>query len=105
MYVDCDTHLDECDDTWAQMPEGMKAYTPVTVNLDKATLPPYIRPGYERCWFIDGQLFNRQIRSDERTGTTVEIRELYDVPKRLRDMDSLGVGHQILYPTLLLAEV
>lgn len=105
MYVDCDTHLDECEDTWAYMPESMSAFRPVTVMLDEETLPSYIRPGYERCWFIDGQLFNRQIRSDERTGTTVDIRELHDVSKRIEDMDSLAVQHQILYPTLLLAEV
>lgn len=105
VYFDSDTHVDECDDTWANMSEPMKALTPVTVFLDKETLPPYIRPGYDRCWFIDGQLHNRQIRSDERTGTTVEIRELYDVPARLADMDSLNVGIQVLYPTLFLNEL
>ena len=105
VYFDSDTHIDECEDTWANMPESMKALTPVTTFLDKETLPPYIRPGYDRCWFIDGQLHNRQVRSDERTGTTVEIRELYDVPARLADMDSLNVGIQVLYPTLFLNEL
>lgn len=105
MFVDADTHIDECEDTWAQMPEAMRAFTPVTVFLDKETLPPYIRPGYDRAWFIDGQIHNRQVRSDERTGTTVEIRELYDVGARVADMDGLGVAMHVLYPTLMLNEI
>lgn len=105
MYFDCDTHVDECEDTWARMPEDMRAFSPVTTYLDRDSLPPYIRPGYERAWFIDGQLFTRQIRSDERTGTTLGIRQLSDVGARLRDMDSLGVGVQILYPTAFLTEL
>ena len=61
--------------------------------------------GYNRYWVIDGHLRVRRVRDDERTGTVELVRELRDVSARLRQMDSLGVDIQVLYPSLFLSQV
>lgn len=105
MYVDADTHIDECEDTWSYLPKSKERFRPGTMTFAQEELPSYLRSGYHRAWFIDGQVFQRQVRSDDRTGTTVETRELYDVAARLKDMDELGVGIHVVYPTLFLNEI
>lgn len=98
--IDADTHIDETEATWEYIPEPEASFRPTTVfpaNPDPK-LPP------TRYWQIDGKRQIRFIRDDKRTQTTVETRELLDVPKRLRAMDDLGVDVQVIYPTLFLAE-
>jgi predicted TIM-barrel fold metal-dependent hydrolase len=73
--------------------------------------PEYLSAGHHndglvaRGLFIDGQLYYRRNRSDELTQTTVDIRELYDVPARLKHMDEIGVDIQVVYPSILLHEL
>ncbi|HVB06466.1 MAG TPA: amidohydrolase family protein [Acidimicrobiales bacterium] len=105
MFIDADTHVDECEDTWSYFPKSREELRPGTMTFLEGSAPSYLRPGYHRAWFIDGQLFQRQVRSDERTGTTVEARELHDVRSRVKDMDELGVSHHVIYPTLFLNEL
>lgn len=105
MFIDADTHVDECEDTWSYFPKSMEAVRPGTMTFLEGSAPSYLRPGYHRAWFIDGQVFQRQVRSDARTGTTVESRELYDIQARLKDMDELSVSTHVIYPTLFLNEV
>ncbi len=105
MYIDADTHVDECEDTWSYIPKSLEHLRPGTMLFTEGQMPSYLPDGYNRVWFIDGQVFNRQFRSDERTGTSVESRELHDISKRLVDMDELGVDIHVIYPTLFLMEV
>src|SRR6185437_6734027 len=100
MYIDADTHVDECVDTWSYLPAGERHLAPRTIEFARDEMPPGIGPigsvrsavgtgydsGYFRYWFIDGQLFLRRVRNDERTGTSLATRELTDVAQRLRDM-------------------
>lgn len=113
MFIDADTHVDECEDTWSYMPEHSRRFAPKTLEFPLDEAPEWLVPstflgsgsGYHRFWFINGQLFPRRIRSDERTGTTQKTRQLTDVAARLQDMDDLGVETQVLYPTVMLNEV
>lgn len=113
MFVDADTHVDECEATWSYLPPSLKHIEPRTLEFSAEESPDWLKPdihgfsgsGYYRFWFIDGRLSPRRIRSDERTGTTLETRELVDVSARLRDMDELNVDTQVIYPTLFLHEV
>ncbi len=111
MYIDADTHVDECEETWSYLPNSVSHLAPRTLQFSEEEAPPWLSgnrssgSGYYRFWFIDGKLFPRRVRSDERTGTTVETRELADVPARLRDMDRLNVETQVIYPTVFLHEV
>jgi predicted TIM-barrel fold metal-dependent hydrolase len=108
MYIDADTHCDECDDTWEFMPRELR---PTHISLADGEVPPWLSPNPEsasehsRFWFIDGKLASHRVRNDARSGTTLETRELLDVPARLRDMDELDIEIQVVYPTLLLNEL
>lgn len=110
MYIDSDTHVDESDETWTYMSKSERDLVPRTLVFSPDDAPTWLgdpRSGnnYRRFWFIDGELFPRRIRSDERTQTQRESRELSDISARLRDMDRLGVDVQVIYPTLFLNEV
>jgi len=103
-FIDSDTHVDECDETWSYIPSSQRDLAPRTIEFATEEIPPFLQTGYHRLWYIDGRLAPRRYRSDERTGTTCETRELKDVGARLRDMDTLGVGTQVIYPTVFLHE-
>ena len=100
--IDADAHVDETEDTWAYIDEAYKRHTPVTVMQDPASSGGTQPQGYNRYWCVDGRFLVRRIRDDERTETTVETRELLDVPARLRHMDELGIDVQVCYPTTFL---
>lgn len=99
--IDADTHVDETEDTWAYMEPHEAPLVPTTEK--PAVLDPSRPP--IRYWNIGGKRATRFYRSDEKTQTTVETRELLDVPARLRAMDAMGVDVQIIYPTLFAAEL
>lgn len=111
MYIDADTHVDECEATWSYFPKSLEHLVPQTLEFDEDHIPRWLSAnrssgsGYYRFWFIDGKLFPRRVRDDDRTGTTLETRELIDVGARLRDMDRLGVETQVIYPTVFLDEL
>ena len=100
LVIDADTHVDETEDTWEFMREEDVQFRPTPAY--PAKLDPSRPPS--RYWVIDGQRQIRFIRNDEKTRTTVETRELLDVPARLRAMDERGVHLQVIYPTLFIME-
>jgi len=111
MFIDADTHVDECEDTWAHVPKGLEDMVPHSIEFPEDSTPSFLSgnrssgSGYYRMWLIDGQLFPHRVRSDERTGTTLATRELYDVGARVKHMDELGVETQVIFPTVFLHEV
>ena len=98
--IDADTHVDETEDTWAYLQAHEQAFKPTTEY--PATVDPSRPPA--RYWMVDGHRQVRFVRNDERTRTTVETRELLDVPARLRAMDEMGTDVQVIYPTLFIME-
>ena len=98
--IDADTHIDETEDTWEYLLPSEQAFKP---SVGYPSNPDPNRP-LTRYWMIDGERQPRLTRSDEKTRTTVELRELLDVPARVRDMDSLNVQTQIIYPTTMLIQ-
>src|SRR5579862_5564331 len=98
--IDADTHLDETEATWEFGEPGEEQYMPTTgypSNPDPSRAPT-------RSWLLEGRRQQRISRDDSRTYTTAGMRELSDVPARLRAMDGLGVDVQVIYPTLFLVE-
>lgn len=110
MFVDADTHLDESDETWSCLSNSEKQFAPRTLEFDPGEVPVQLSSdrssgsGYHRFWYVDGALYPRRYRSDQRTGTTEGTRELSDLGARVRHMDELGVALHVLYPTFLLRE-
>ena len=100
--VDADAHIDETDATWEYMTEeDARYFKPISVDPERPIVRGDVRP--HRFWLVDGRAGPRRWRSDERTGTTVEMRELIDVQARVRHMDEMGVEVQVIYPTYLLS--
>ena len=98
--IDSDTHVDETDATWEFVLPEEEAFKPTTGyprNPDPNRPPT-------RYWLVDGHRKPRRIRDDAKSLTRVEARELLDVDVRLRHMDELGIGIQVIYPSLLLVE-
>lgn len=91
MRIDCDAHVDECEDTWSFMTESEAGFKPATVKVEG-----------RRMWLWPGRTRVRHERSDEKTGTTEARRTLRDLDGRLRDMDKLGIDVQVIYPTFFL---
>jgi len=97
--IDADTHVDECESTWAAL-EGSpyEKYVPVTVNLPpEVTNHAGFRGSCERMWLVEDKMQNRAIR-DEVNHPRRVYRELEDVPGRLAHMDEMGVDVQVIYP-------
>ncbi|HEY7062885.1 MAG TPA: amidohydrolase family protein [Chloroflexota bacterium] len=91
--IDADTHVDETENTWEYLLPSERQYRPAC-EIDGRDGKPY--------WVIDGARFLRIPRDFEKTGTTVETRELMDVKARVADMDRIGTEVQVIYPTLFL---
>ncbi len=98
--IDSDTHVDETDDTWAYVPTEDEALKPITQYPSN---PDPDRPPV-RYWLVAGKRKHRRIRDDAKSGTPLAARELLDVETRLRHMDELGTGIQVIYPSLFLVE-
>src|SRR5437660_12711619 len=96
--IDCDTHIDETEDTWEFLREYEQTFKPHTAY------PPNQDPNRPptRYWMIDGHRQPRLHRDDKRHKTTVETRELLDPMARVRHMDELGTEVQAIYPALML---
>jgi uncharacterized protein len=102
--IDADTHIHESEDTFAfLLPEEQEL---MPASVDALARDPSRPPA--RFWVIDGKRRPRSsegnVEVDRRTGTTVGMRELSDVPARLSAMDEMGVEVQVIYPSLFLSE-
>jgi predicted TIM-barrel fold metal-dependent hydrolase len=111
MYIDADAHVDENSETWSYFPQNMAHLRPAEMLFAPGEAPHYLSAGVHndglmaRGLFVDGHVWYRRTRSDELTQTTADMRELYDVPARLKHMDEIGVDVQVIYPSILLHEM
>ncbi len=103
-FIDADAHVDECEETWEYMDSSDLPYKPVLLQPPGwGYLPKDDRP--HPLWLIAGNVRLKRYRDDEITGTTQAMRELVDVPARIKHMDELGIDVQVLYPTMFLHAV
>jgi predicted TIM-barrel fold metal-dependent hydrolase len=93
--IDADTHVTECDDTFAYLEESERRFFPTKGEMPRDGLPPR---GY---WLINGL---PRMRSRWTEGDQWKIMgELLDVPARVKAMQDMGVDTQVLYPTMFSA--
>jgi predicted TIM-barrel fold metal-dependent hydrolase len=100
--VDADAHIDENEQTWEYLDDADRRFKPIAFDLpDSEPIGPADGRRHG-LWLIAGNARLHRFRSDEKSGTTRDTRELRDVPARLRHMDQLGIDVQVLYPTTFL---
>lgn len=112
MILDADTHVSESVQMWELIESELYARRPVVVSVPTDTL--YGKRN--AFWLIDGNIVPKPAGRGgstlitpsaaefqaERTDINQGVRELTDVPARLRDMDRLHIDVQVVYPTLFL---
>jgi predicted TIM-barrel fold metal-dependent hydrolase len=93
LTIDADAHVLETEQTWENMDGAELKYRPrIVVSNDGGSTDEY--------WLVDGTL--RLKSGNVGRNTPQASREMRDVAARLQHMDELGVGIQVLYPTLFL---
>ena len=97
LTIDADAHVIECEKTWDYLEGGDKRYRPVSIAVD---MPAGKRQNF---WIIGGRLIGG--RDNIGQDTSKESREMANIDSRLRHMDEIGTGVQVLYPTLFLRPV
>jgi len=112
--IDADAHVEESPSIFSRLDAKYYGRRPLPVRLDSDT----VYQGCNAVWLIDGQTypkpvgvgraaipFNTPALSDNARQKPVSIpaQELTDVRARLADMDKVGIGVQVVYPTLFLA--
>jgi predicted TIM-barrel fold metal-dependent hydrolase len=90
--IDADTHITECDDTFAYLQQSEQQFAPV-----KGEIPSRNGGSPRGYWLVGGQQFSRRIQTEGDVWKTMG--ELLDVDARLRAMDDMGVDVQVIYPT------
>jgi uncharacterized protein len=112
MVLDADTHISESTPMWELLDPALHTRRPVMVSVPTDTL--YGKRN--AFWLIDGNIVPKPAGrggstlitpsaaafQTERTDINQAVREITDVPSRLRDMDRLNVDVQVIYPTLFL---
>ncbi len=94
LTIDADAHVIENEVTWDYLEGPDRRFRPVPVSAD---MPSGARQNF---WLIDGRLIGG--RDNVGAETPREAREMTDIDRRLRHMDEIGTGVQVLYPTVLL---
>jgi predicted TIM-barrel fold metal-dependent hydrolase len=91
--IDADTHVIECDDTFAYLADDERQFVPIKGEIPgKNGSPPR---GY---WLVNGQWMGRAVKADGDIWKTMG--ELLDVEARVQAMDDMGVDVQVIYPSL-----
>ena len=90
MRIDADAHVDENEETWADLRAMGRQYEPVRIEASAAGPPQ---------WRIDGHHVRRFVHDFRRSGATRETSELMDPDARVRHMDELKIDVQVLYPS------
>lgn len=113
-FIDCDSHVEECEDTWAYLDQKYFHRRPIAVDLSGM-------PGLstqDACWLIDGVANprpwgRRATFGGTPTTSTLAKNKPYSVPSqtlesvetRLKDMDRMKLNLSVLFPTLFLTHV
>lgn len=110
--IDADTHIIESPSMWQHFDAALHPRRPLLLTVPGDTA----YRGRNAFWLIDGNIFPKPAGKGgfrlatpsaadfqiSRTDISIPCREITDPEARLRDMDGLGVGTQVVYPTLFL---
>src|SRR5262245_57376565 len=97
LSIDADAHVIECEKTWDYLEGEDRRYRPVPIAVD---MPSGKKSNF---WIIGGRLIGG--RDNIGQDISKESREMANIDSRLKHMDEIGTGVQVLYPTLFLRPV
>jgi hypothetical protein len=92
LSIDADAHVIEAEKTWDYLEGSDRHYRPVPITVDMPTGKT------QNFWIIGGRLIGG--RDNIGKDTSKESREMANIDSRLKHMDEIGTGVQVLYPTL-----
>ena len=102
--IDADTHVIECEQTWAYMDKADEALRPKIVTSSEPVTHKRESPmAGQTFWLVDGRLYMKggQKASRYPDGT----RDLTDPDARIAHMNELGIDTQILIPSFFLGSI
>lgn len=107
-FVDADSHVIECDDTWEYFDPGEVEFRPKRVRLQvPATQGAMTSHAFQELWLVYGGWAGVL----DETGVTLgngnvfdpAATTLRDPSKRVADLDALGVDVQVMYGTFFIS--
>jgi predicted TIM-barrel fold metal-dependent hydrolase len=112
--IDADSHVEECEETWAYLEPEYADRRPVILQ---ATLGPGVTH-QDAFWLIDGRVHPQPFGHGATfIGTpttsalarkkpfTVDSQVMRDIPERLAELDRFGIDSTVLFPTALLCRL
>ncbi len=102
--IDADTHVIECEQTWAYMDRADEALQPKIVTSEVPVTHKRESPmAGHSFWLVDGRMYMKGGQKAARypDGT----RDLMDPDARIAHMDELGVDTQVLIPSFFLGSI
>jgi uncharacterized protein len=93
--IDADAHVIENESTWDYMLESERQFKPKVVAATSAHDP-------FDYWLVDGRVIPRSNVGRE---LPVAAREMTDLGVRIKHMDELGIGCQVIYPTFFITPI
>lgn len=101
-YIDTDTHVIECDETWDYMSPSERKYRPVNIEVEAPNGGPP-----KQLYLIGDTLCRKFPTNGQGAGFgveyTAEISHLEDASLRVKKLDALGVDAQIVISTNFIA--
>jgi hypothetical protein len=99
-FIDVDTHVLECEDTWDCMDPADRQYRPVPVEVPAGTAGNR----FAKQMYLIGDTLVRRFPTDGRAAGfgaeySGELSHLWDPSLRLKKMDALGIDVQIVIST------
>ncbi|NIO11584.1 MAG: amidohydrolase family protein, partial [Deltaproteobacteria bacterium] len=113
-FIDADAHVEESEEMWKLLDPAFASRRPIPVPIPEDT----VFGRYNAFWLIDGEIFPKmtgrvyftfgtppisQVAKSKPVG--IPSQTLNDVSRRLKDMDTMGIDTQVVFPTLFLAPV
>jgi predicted TIM-barrel fold metal-dependent hydrolase len=111
-YVDCDAHVVECDETWDYFDPSERHYRPMRVSADRVRRagddsPHHAGSNFAELWLLDdawcGVVPPDGVVRDNGNQYDPDAIRLRNLPRRVADLDALGIDVQVLQATAFLA--
>src|SRR5436853_7334809 len=101
VVIDCDAHVEECEQTWSHLDPAFYPYRPIQVLFPEDTC----WGSHNAAWVIEYKLRYSAssptvMKRASEKGAPVPVQEMTDVGARLECMDEMRIDHQVVFPSI-----